>query len=340
MMTSLAVSLGPWGETIAEQVEVARRAEDAGLERVWVAELHRSALVPTAAIAAATTRIGVGTGIMWAFTRSEMTTALAALDLDDLSDGRLVLGLGTGVKRLIEDWHHAEFGKPAPHARETIGLIRRIVATAHLGEPIQVDGDYVRVDIRGYERPFLPRRTEIPIYLAAVGPIMTRLAGEIADGWLAHELGSPAYVREHVLPNLEEGMRRAGREPGSVRRVVSACCVPYHDARQAKRWAAGLVAFYASVRTYEDFFEFHGFLGEARRVQEAFRAGDRRAMVDAVPDAMVDAFTFAGTPDEVRERLAAYEGIADGIKLTPPTHEVDPQVTRLAQDAILEMFAS
>lgn len=339
-MSSLAVSLGPWGETIAEQVEVAQRAEAAGLERVWVAELHRSALVPTAAMAAATSTIGVGTGIMWAFTRSEMTTALAALDLDDLSDGRLVLGLGTGVKRLIEDWHHMEFGKPALHARETISLIRRIVATAHLGDSIQVDGEYVRVDIRGYLRPFAPRRTEIPIYLAAVGPVMTGLAGEIADGWLAHELGSPAYVRKNVLPNLEAGMRKAGREPGSVRKVVSACCVPYHDARQAKRWAAGLVAFYASVRTYENFFEFHGFLDEARRVQVAFRSGDHRAMVDAVPDTMVDAFTFAGTPDEVRARLEEYEGIADGIKLTPPTHEVEPEVTRLAQDALLEMFAS
>ncbi len=339
-MTGLDVSFGPWGESIAEQVMAARAAEDAGFERVWVAELHRSAFVPTTAMAAATSRIGIGTGIAWAFARSEMTTALATLDLDDLSDGRFVLGLGTGVKRLIEDWHHAVFGSPADHARESIELIRKIIATAHTGERIKTEGEWVSVDIRGYERPFLPRRTEVPVYLAAVGPVMTRLAGEIADGWLAHELGSPAYVREKILPNLEEGARRAGRDRTSVRRIVSACCVPYHDSKQAKRWAAGLVAFYASVRTYEDFFDFHGFLSEAKAVQEAFRAGDRAAMVSAVPDEMVDAFTFAGTPDEVRGRLSGYEGVADGIKLTPPTHDVDPEVTRLAQSAILELFAT
>jgi probable F420-dependent oxidoreductase len=337
---TLRLTIGPWGATLAEQVEAARAAEAGGFEIAWVAELHRSAFVPTAAIAQATDRIGVATGIAWAFARSEVVTALHALDLDDLSDGRFTLGLGTGVKRLVEDWHHTEFGKPAPHLRETIALIRRFVATAHTGERITQDGDWVKVDIRGYERPFPPRRDRIPIYVAAVGPIMTRTAGEIADGWLAHELGSPGYLREHVLPNLEEGIRRAGRDPGDLTRVVSACCVPHHDEREAKRWAAGLVAFYASVRTYTDFFAYHGFEAEARTIQEHFREGDVDAMVDACPDEMVDAFTFAGTPDQIRARLASYEGLADAVKLTPPTHFVPEEVTRLAQRNILEMFAT
>jgi probable F420-dependent oxidoreductase len=337
---SLGLTFGPWGATVAEQVEAARAGEAAGFEMAWIAELHRSAFVPAAAVAQATERIGVATGIAWAFARSEVVTALHALDLDDLSDGRFTLGLGTGVKRLIEDWHHAEFGKPAPHLRETIALIRRFVATAHTGERIEADGDWVKVDIRGYERPFPPRRERIPIFVAAVGPIMTRTAGEVADGWIAHELGSPAYLRERVLPNLEEGIRRAGRSAGEVTRVVSACCVPHHDGREAKRWAAGLVAFYASVRTYQDFFDFHGFGDEARVIQERFREGDVDAMVDACPDEMVDAFTFAGTPDEIRARVAEYEGLADAVKLTPPTHFVPEEVTRLAQRNILELFGS
>lgn len=337
---SLRLTFGPWGETVQEQVDAAVAAEDAGFDAVWVSELHRSAFVPATAMATATSRAQVGTGIAWAFVRSELTTALNALDLDDLADGRLLLGLGTGVRRLIEDWHHAEFGKPVGHLKETVALIRRIIATAHTGERITAEGEWVNVDIRNYERPFPPRRTEVPVYVAAVGPVMTRTAGEIGDGWLAHELGSPAYLREHTLPNLEEGLRRAGRNPEDLDRVVSACCVPHADGAQARRWAAGLVAFYASVRTYTDFFSFHGFESEARQIQQLFREGHVEGMVDATTDEMVDTFTFSGTPDEVRTALTRYEGLADAIKLTPPTHFVPAEVTRLAQANTLELFAS
>lgn len=337
---SLRLTFGPWGETVGEQVAAATAAEDAGFTDVWVSELHRSAFVPATAMAMATDSARVGTAIAWAFVRSEMTTALQALDLDDLADGRFVLGLGTGVRRLIEDWHDATFGKPAGHLKESVALIRRIVATAHTGERITAEGDWVNVDIRNYERPFAPRRTEIPIYIASVGPVMTRTAGEIGDGWLAHELGSPAYLKTQVLPNLEEGLRRSGRDAAALDRVVSACCVPYEDGAQARRWAAGLVAFYASVRTYTDFFAFHGFEAEARRIQACFREGDVDGMVDATTDDMVDAFTFAGTYDEVRAALDRYDGLADAIKLTPPTHFVPAEVTRLAQTNTIELFGS
>lgn len=330
---------GPWGETIDEMTAAARHAEDAGFASLWTSELHRSAFVPAAAMACATRTATVGTAIALAFVRSEMTTALTALDLDDLSGGRFVLGLGSGVRRLNTDWHNATFGSPAEHLRETVGLVRRFVQEAPLGGPIESTGSYHDVRVRGYQRPFAPARAAIPIYLAALGPVMTRLTGEVADGWIAHELGSPQYLRSRTLPQLEAGLARAGRDPASLVRVVSACCMPYADGAQARRWAAGLVAFYASVRTYTDFFAFHGFEQEALAIQQAFRAGDTAAMIAACPDAMVDTFTFAGTPDEVRASLARYDGLADVVKLTPPTHFVDPEVTRLAQQATLELFA-
>jgi probable F420-dependent oxidoreductase len=340
MGTNVRLGFGAWGETVAEMVEAARRAEAGGFESVWTTELHRSPFVPAAAISTATESVTVGTAIALAFVRSELSTALSALDLDDLSNGRFVLGLGSGVQRLVTDWHNATFGKPVQHLRETVALVRLFVASAHLGEPIDSSGDYHDVHVRNYERPFAPRREAIPIYVAAMGPAMTRLAGEVGDGWLAHELGSPSYLRERVLPQLEAGMTRAGRKPGDVTRVVSACCVPHSDSAQAKRWAAGLVAFYASVRTYLDFFAFHGFERETLAIQAAFRDGDFDAMVDACPDEMVDAFTFAGTPDEILEGVRRYEGVADVIKLSPPTHFVPPEVTRLAQDATLELFGT
>jgi probable F420-dependent oxidoreductase len=336
---ALRLGFGPWGETLAEMVAATTHAEDAGFESVWTTELHRSPFVPAAAMASATSTVTVGTAIALAFVRSEMATALTALDLDDLSDGRFVLGLGSGVQRLNTDWHNATFGKPAAHLRETVALVRQFIARAHLGEPIDSAGEYHDVHVRNYERPFPPRREAIPIYLAAMGPAMTRLAGEVADGWIAHELGSPEFLQQRVLPGLEKGIARAGRRREDVTRVVSACCVPHADSAQAKRWAAGLVAFYASVRTYLDFFAFHGFEREALAIQAAFRAGDADAMVAACPDEMVDTFTFAGTPDEIRGMVRRYEGVADVVKLSPPTHFVPAEVTRLAQDATLELFA-
>lgn len=335
----MKLSYAPWGETLGELVAAARAAEDAGFTDVWVSELHRSAFVPAAAIAQATARAGVGTAIALAFVRSPMTTALASLDLDELSGGRFVLGLGSGVQRLNEDWHNARFGRPAPHLRETIAIVRRFWAEAHLGKPIEVEGEHERVRLRGYRRPFPPVRDRIPIYLAAVGDVTMRLAGEIADGWLGHELGSPWYAREHVVPNLEAGLRTGGRPRGDLAAIASAVCVIDRDARQAKRWAAGLVAFYATVRTYAAFFAFHGFERECEAIRERFRAGDEQGMAGACPDEMVDALALAGTPDEVRARLAAYEGIVDGVKLSPPTHLVPLEVTRHAQAQILEHLA-
>jgi len=333
------LSYAPWGETMREVVDAAVAAESAGFSDVWISELHRSAFVPAAAVASATRTIGVGTAIALAFPRSPMITALNALDLDDLSGGRFTLGLGSGVKRLNEDWHNVPFGKAAPHLRETIAIIRRLVAEAHLGKPIEIDGEHERVRIRGYERPFPPVRERIPIYIAAVGDVMTRLAGEIGDGFLGHELGSPRYLSERLLPNISAGLERAGRDRSSCAVVTSVCCVIDDDSRQAKRWAAGLVAFYATVRTYEPFFAFHGFEREASEIGERFRAGDEKAMIDATPDEMVDALSLAGTADEVRKRLGAYEGIADGVKLSPPTHLVPPEVTRASQAAILDHLA-
>lgn len=334
----MKLTYAPWGHTIEELVRASRDAEDAGFDAIWVPELHRSAFVPAAAVALGTERARIGTAIALAFVRSPMITALEAIDVDELSAGRFVLGIGSGVKRLNENWHNARFGKPAPHLRETVAAIRRLVAEMKDGRPIEIDGEYEPVRLRGYERPFPQARKRIPIHLAAVGDVMTRLAGEIGDGWLGHELGSPAYLRDRLLPNLEKGLAKAGRARADLEVVPSACCVVHDDARQAKRWGAGLVAFYATVRTYDDFFDFHGFLAEAKAVQAAFKHGEQQAMVDAVPDGMVDAVMLAGTPDDVRARLAEYEDLADAIKLSPPTHLVPAEVTRHAQEQILEVL--
>ncbi len=337
----MRISYGPWGETLGELADAARAAEAAGADVVWVPELHRSATVSAAAVAGGTSTAKVGTAIALAFTRSPMVTALEALDLDELSDGRFVLGLGTGVQRLNEDWHHARWGKPVQHLRETVRNVRAFWAGCTSGEPIDLDGEHEPMRIRGYRRPYPVLRTEIPIYLAAMGPAMTRLAGEIADGWISHELSSPAYLRDRIRPEIEAGAARVpDRTSRDVDIVTSACCSVDADPATARRRSAGMVGFYASVRTYADFFAFHDLADEQAAVIETFRGGrGAGTLADAVPDRMVDALTLSGTRDQVVEKVAAYAGIADTIKLTPPTHGLSAAEIRVAQKEVLAVIA-
>ncbi|WP_110241310.1 LLM class flavin-dependent oxidoreductase [Nocardioides gilvus] len=338
----MRITFAPWGETLAELADVSRRAEEAGAEVIWLQELHRSASISAAAVAQATTTAQVGTAIQLAFTRSPMITALEALDLDELADGRFILGLGTGVQRLVEDWHNARWGKPIGHMRETVRNVRHFMANATRGEAMELDGEYEPMRIRGYERPYPVRRTEIPVYLAAMGPAMTRLAGRIGDGWISHELCSPRYMSERILPEIEAGIAAVeGKERKDVELVVSACCSVDADPRAAFERVRSHVGFYASVRTYADFFEFHG-LGEAQqRVVEAFRAGTGADYLgDVVTPEMADAITLNGDRDRVIEQIRAYEGIADAVKLSAPTHGLAPQQVRKGQDEVIDLIAT
>jgi probable F420-dependent oxidoreductase len=329
----------PWGETLAELAAAARAADDAGFDGLWASELYRTSTVTAASMAQVTRTATVGTGIAWAFTRSPLVLAMTALDIDELSGGRFVLGLGTGVRRLVEEWHGAAFSPPVDRLRQTVDAVRAVVAGATDGAPIDAGGSLRSVRLRGWQRTYGTARTAIPIYLAAVGPKMCALAGEVADGWLGHELGSARYLREVILPRLDDGLARGGRARADLDVVVSASCVIHPDAAEARRRAAGLVAFYATVKTYRDFFAFHGFADAAASIRSAFADDDVTAMIDAVPAEMVDTLTLAGTPDEVRARLDAYAGVADAVMLSPPTHHVPAEVTREAQQAILEHFA-
>lgn len=337
----MRISYGPWGETLDELLDAARRAERAGAEVLWVEELHRSATVQAAAVASVTERAKIGTAIALAFTRSPVITALEALDVDEISGGRLLLGLGSGVQRLNEDWHNARFGKPVAHLRETVRNIREFWRTAPTGEPIDLAGEWEPMRIRGYQRPFPAARPAIPVYLAAMGPAMTRLAGAIGDGWISHELCSTRYVAERILPELSAGVARTeGKKREDVDVVVSACCSVADDEATAMRRASGLVGFYASVRTYADFFAFHGLGEQQQRVVDAFRSGKRADdLAAAVAPEMVDALTLTGSRGRVAERITRYEGLADTIKLSPPTQGLPPEETRSAQEELIGLIA-
>src|SRR5438093_8644463 len=136
------ISIAAIGDTVEDLAGQVRAAEAAGIDCVWTPELFRSSVTQATWLAAKTEKVGVGTGIAWAFTRSAFILAVTALDIDEMSGGRFRLGLGAGVKRLNEAWHGAEYGRPAPHLRETVEAVRLIMQKAHAGEPISYEGRY------------------------------------------------------------------------------------------------------------------------------------------------------------------------------------------------------
>ena len=338
--SSLRISYGPWGRSLAEVADAASAAERAGADVVWAPELQRSATISAAVMARATERAKVGTAIMLSFTRSPMTIALEAMDLDEISGGRFILGLGAGVQRLNELWHNARWGKPVPHLREVVRDVRAFWTAVAQGADIDLEGRYEPMRIKGYRRPFDQQRVDIPIYLASMGPLMTRLAGEIGDGWISHELITPRFLSTQIRPALHEGRIGSDRAADEFEVVVSAVCAVHRDRAVARAYAAGTVGFYASVRTYADFFDFHGFAGEQKRIIEEFRrVGNAEALARHVPASMIDELTLSGTPEDLAAGLQRYEGLATSIKLTPPTHGIDESQTRECQSWIIQAIA-
>jgi probable F420-dependent oxidoreductase len=332
------ISIAAIGDTAEDLAEQAKVAEAAGIDCVWTPELFRSSVTQATWLAARTERVGVGTGIAWAFTRSAFILAVTALDIDEMSGGRFRLGLGAGVKRLNETWHSVDYGKPAPHLRETIEATRLIMEKASTGEPIRYEGTYQDIDIRGWLRPHKPVRDRVPIYTAAMQEGMCRMAGDVANGLIGHPMCPPRWVDEVMLPNVETGLQRSGRQRSEIDFLPTVCCAIDDDESRALDAARRTVAFYATVRTYKPLWEMHGFADAAAAAGDAFRKGDLAAVPEAIPDVMVDAYTAAGPIDKVRARVTEAAERGDGVWLTPPTYFIPPEQIGEYQTQLIEAF--
>jgi probable F420-dependent oxidoreductase len=332
------ISVAAIGVSADELEADAKRAEEAGVECVWAPELFRSAVTQATFLAARTERVGVATGIVWAFTRSPFIQAITALDIDEISGGRFRLGMGAGVKRLNETWHNADYGKPAPHLREAIEATRLIMRQAAAGEPIRYEGEYYDIDIKGWVRPIAPVREAVPIYTAAVQGGMARMAGDVADGLIGHPIQSLRWIDEVVVDAFETGLRRSGRERSDFDYLPTVCCTIDDDEGRAFEMARRTISFYATVKTYMPLWELHGFADNAVAAGEAFRRGDLAAVPAAISDEMVDAYCAAGPLDKVRARVEATAGRADGLFLTPPTYFISPQELSEYQNRIVDAF--
>jgi probable F420-dependent oxidoreductase len=323
--------------TQRENVDLAREAEARGFESAWAPEFHNhSGPLALAAAALETERIGLGTGVAWAFARSPLLTAVTALDLDEMSGGRFVLGLGTGTRRMRTDWLGAEGERPARRVRETIEAIRAVWNAESAGA-VEYEGELVRLSVRPYARAG-QERAQIPVYLAAVNEGMARTAGAVADGVIAHPMASSRYIDEVMRPAIAEGAEREGRSPRAVEIADWVIVAVSDDPAKARQDAARQIAFHATVRTYDRILALHGFEEPAARIRELWKHFDLGAMTDLVTDEMLAEMAVAGSANECRERLAERATRADRVLLGAPVVATDPDLIRDYHAALLETF--
>jgi probable F420-dependent oxidoreductase len=318
--------------SIEAMAEAAAAADRAGFDSVWTSELYnRSAVVTVAALALATERCTLGTGIVYGVGRSPLMLAAEARDLDELSHGRFVLGVGNGTRKMIADWHGLDGSAPATRLEELVPLVRDVW---RLGEaPVRHDGRFYHLHISALgDLAGTPQR-QIPIYTAGANPRMIESAGRVADGLLAHTMCSPRYIEEVVKPALAKGAAHAGRDVADVKLATYALGACSEDEEEARREAAAMIAFYGSVRSYGAMFAASGFGAEAEAIQAAFADRDLTGMVAAVTDEMVDALSVAGTPAQVAERVHRYDGVVDEVVLTVPSFQISEE--RVAENLAL-----
>jgi probable F420-dependent oxidoreductase len=323
--------------SVRGDVALAQRAERAGFDSVFSIEFfNRHGFVSLGAIAQATSRIRIGSAIANAFTRSPLLHASAAMDLDELSGGRMVLGLGSATRRMNEDWFGVPFSAPARRMTELVRVLRTAFA-AQKGGGLRFEGEFWDLKVPLYARPGAPRM-EIPIWVAAVNRGMVRAAGLVADGLVGHPVATRRWHREVTLPGLRAAESEAGRESGACRLAPYLLCVIADTREQALREAKGQIGFYYTTELYHSILDLHGQREIGQACRAAFRKMDLKGAADAIPDELVDEIAIACTADEARDRLAEWKDLTAEPLFYPPSIGLRPERVIDNAHAILDLF--
>jgi probable F420-dependent oxidoreductase len=301
----------------------ARAVEAAGYDGAWAAEVGHDPLLILAGAAPATTRLELGTGIVVAFGRSPMITAMMANDVQLISKGRLLLGLGSQIKPHIEKRYSMPWSQPAARMREYILAMRAIWSCWNEGTPMNFRGEFYRHTLM---TPFFspaPNPYGAPrIFLAAVGELMTEVAGEVADGLLVHPFTTERYLREVTLPALERGLAKAGRAPETFQISYSglvATGVTEDELDSAKDHVRSQIAFYGSTPAYRGVLELHGWGELQTELNTLSRTGDWTAMGKLIDDDVLETLSVVAPLDEVARRVGARFGdVIDRFSLYVP----------------------
>jgi len=334
----LGVHVGYWGLLMKqeEQLAAAQTAERLGFDSVWTAEAYGSdAITILAWIAAQTTKIKIGAGVLQIPARSAAMTAMTAATLDQLAGGRMLLGLGTSGPQVSEGWHGVRFGKQLQRTKEYIEVVRLALTRERLiykGETLELPlpdgpGKALKLTIG-------PVQPKIPIYLAALGPNNTRLAGEVADGWIP-TFFSPAHVGGFT-ELLAEGAARSGR---TLADIDIAPMVQMHisdDIETARNYMRPALALYIGgmgsrkANFYKALAELYGFADAAAEIQDLYLSGAKEEACRAIPDELIDLVSLCGSPSRVAEQLQGFRDAGVGtLIVTPVAFGIPDQTAQL-----------
>jgi F420-dependent oxidoreductase-like protein len=340
----LGVHIGYWGMglTSGEQLEIVQEAERLGYDSVWAAEAYGSdAATVLGWIAGQTERIRIGSAIFQMPARSPAMTAMTAATLDQLSGGRMMLGIGSSGPQVAEGWHGQRFGRQLQRTREYVAVVRKVLAR----ERVEFHGETLELPLpdgpgKALKLTIAPVQDRIPIYLAAIGPKNTQLAGEIADGWIPIFF-SPENVGE-LRPLLEEGAARAGRSLDGFDIAPTVNVAISEDLQAARDVVRPVIALYVGGMgsRKQNFYNAlacrYGFEDAARKIQDLYLDGLRDQAAAAVPDELVDAVALCGPADRVRDRLAVYRDAGVGtLGVTPMASTKAERIAQLRQIAEL-----
>ena len=327
--------------SIARAADKAVELEADGYSGAWTAETAHDPFLPLALAAQATSEIELGTSIAVAFARNPMLLANLGWDLQTLSQGRFVLGLGSQIKPHITKRFSMEWSHPAPRMREMILAIRAIWDTWQNGTPLEFRGEYYRHTLM---TPFFtPDADDLgdfgppKIFLAGVGPLMTEVAGEVCDGFFCHGFTTEKFLREVTLPALEAGRAKAGKSMDDFQIVGPSFVVTGTTDEQLQRAATATrkqIAFYGSTPAYRPVLEVHGW-GELQDELNALsKQGEWDEMGTRIDDEILDTFAVVGAPEDIAAELGRrYGDVISRISFYAP-YESEPERWRAVVDGI------
>ena len=303
---------------LADAASAAVRAESLGCDGIMVPEVAHDPFLPLALAAASTTRIRLATGIAVAFARNPMTVAVTAADLHRLSGGRFALGLGSQVKAHITRRYSMQWSSPAARMREFTHAVRAIWDAWESQTPLDFQGDFYQHTLMTPMFSHGPSPCGWPsIHIAAVGPVMTAVAGEVADGLLCHGFTTAEYVRDVTLPQLQAGISRAGRSRSDLEVSLPVMVVLAADERDPKIAATkSQIAFYGSTPAYRPVLDHHGWSALGEELHAMSRRGEWQRMGDLIDDDVLHTFAVIGTPRQAGEQVRArFGGLVDRLQV-------------------------
>ena len=306
------------------------RAEESGYDGVWSAETNHDPFLPIAVGAAATERLEFGTGIAVAFARNPMTLAVLANDLQLLTKGRFMLGMGSQIKPHITKRFSMPWSHPAPRMRELILAIRAIWKTWETGEKLAFRGEfYTHTLMTPFFDPGPNPYGNPKILLAAVGELMTEVAGEVGDGFLVHGFSTEKYLREVSLPALERGAAKGGKTRADLTVSYPGFVVTGPDEESMARAAKGVreqIAFYGSTPAYRPVLELHGWGDLQPELNTLSKRGEWVQMGELIDDDVLNAFAVVAPLDQVAAEVRRrFEGLVDRFSFYAP-YKVDPEM--------------